>query len=162
MAKDEKGLATKNGNGDMTVKGSYMPSDLEEFILKDGGFAQVDTVLIGDPADGKVPYYLGKLIGKGADIDILNEGKVNKLPTWAFHPMVKSENGMIGSAENVTQVIPAPHVLNAHLLRIYAESEKRGADAIVAVFAKPKMKTRKGNPLNDYSVFEKYVPNGAK
>lgn len=165
MAKDEddkKKALTKNGNGngEMTVKGSYMPSELEEFILKDGGFAKVETVLIGDPADGKIPYYLGKLIGPGADIDIQNDGKVNKLPTWSFHPMVKTEDGKVGSAENITQVVPSPHILNAHLVRIYAEAEKHEKAAIVAVFAKAKIKSRKGNPLNDFDVFEKYVPHG--
>lgn len=157
---NETALATK-GNGEMSTPGSFMPADLEEFLQQDGGFAQIDTVMVGDPADGKIPRYLGKLVGPGQDIEIDNNGKVSKLPTWAFHPMARID-GKIGVVENVTQIVPSPYVLNAALARVYSECQKNNKSAIVAVFYKGKGKTRKGNPLNEFGLFEKYVPNGAK
>ncbi len=158
--KEDTSLATAEDTA-MSTPGSFMPSDLDEFLQSDGGFAQIATVMVGDPADGKIPRYMGKLIGPGQDIEIESNGARSTLKTWAFHPMVKT-NGQVGVAENVTQIVPSPYVLNAALARVHSECEKHNKAAIVAVFYRGKGKTRKGNPLNEFDLFEKYIPNGAK
>ena len=152
MPKDEKALATKD-TGAMTSPGSFMPAEFAEFI--GDGFASIETVMIGEPSDGKLPFYLGKLIGPGEPIQ-MQDGE-REMPTWAFNPAVKTANGGIGFADNVTQVIPAAYMLNAHCARIYKEAEKRKQRAIIGVQYRGKTKTRKGQALNDLAVFEKYV-----
>lgn len=154
MSKDDKSLTKSNTNGTaMSVPGSFLPAEFAEFI--GDGFASIQTVMIGEPADGKLPFYLGKLIGPGEPIE-MEDGK-RAMPTWAFNPAIKLPDGRVGFADNVTQVVPASYMLNAHCGRIYKEAEKRKMRAVVGVQYKGKTKTRKGLALNDLDVFEKYV-----
>jgi hypothetical protein len=156
MAKDnakDSALATKR---DTTQLGTFLPSDFESFIAGEG-FSSIETVMIGSPDDGKFPYYIGRLIGPGADIEMDNaDGKTSKLPTWSFHPAIKLDNGKIGFADNVTHVLPAPYMIHAACVRIFEQANRSESHATVGLIFEGQQKTRKNRPLNRYRVFEKY------
>jgi hypothetical protein len=126
------------------------------------GFASIDTVLLGDPTQpGKQPLYMGELIGPGEPIAMgepdPKTGEVKMQPTWAFHPMGKVD-GKPGVVRNVTHVIPASHVVHHACSRIDKESKEKGLAAIVGIAFVGQGQTRKGYRLNNFRVFEKYVP----
>jgi hypothetical protein len=158
MSKEETALANL---GPASVKGPTF-EDFAKFIGE--GFASVDTVVLGDPKEtGKQPLYLGMLIGPGEAIqrDDISSGEVRMQPTWAFHPMSKLADGKVGPVLNVTHVVPASFVVHAACARIYKEITEgghKGESAIVALAFQGQGKTRKGNVLNNFRVFEKYVP----
>lgn len=130
-----------------------------EFI--GSGFAQIETVIFGDPEDGngKRPDYVGQLIGPGAPIERNDDktGEVQFQKTYAFHPMTKNPDGTFGTVVNVTHVIPASYMMAAGLDRILAESQKSGKTAIVGMLYRGQVKTRRGFRVNDIAIFEKYV-----
>ena|SRR5712691_1905828 len=155
MAKDEKketGLATK----DTTQVGTFLPSDFQSFMAGEG-FARIDTVMIGHPDDGKFPYYIGRIVGPGEPIEIQDDGKKSILQTWSFHPMVKMADGRIGAAENITHIVPASYMIHAACARIFANCQRDKKTAIVGLEYEGKGKTRKGRPLNQFKVYEKYL-----
>lgn len=124
-----------------------------EFLSQEG-VALVSTVTVGDPSQpGKLPGYIGELIGPGRGIDIVNEknGEVTTLPTWALHPFL---NGAV--QRNVTNVIPSPHQLNADFGRIHDRCKAEGLTALVGVRYLGQVKNRRGLPVNNYQVFEKF------
>jgi len=135
----------------MTIPGTFMPDEMSEMLA---GFSSIKTIMIGDPKDGgKVPYYLGELIGPGADVAVTTpDGKESKLPTWAFHPMSKA-----GTVRNVTHIVPASHQIHAACARIHEQCERRNLTAIVGLIYKGQTRTKKGRALNDFDVFEKFV-----
>ena len=148
---EETGLTTPA----VSTIGAFLPADFETLI--GDGFASIDTVMLGAPDDGKLPFYIGRLIGPGEPIKI-NEGEKDEsnLPTWAFNPVTKTADGKLGVAENVTHVVPTPYMVNAACARIMKECERKGSTALVGLMFVGKQKTRKGRPLNVYRVFEKY------
>jgi hypothetical protein len=152
MASDKKetSLAT---NGTTTI-GSFLPADFEALI--GDGFASIDTVMIGAPDDGKLPFYIGRLVGPGESIS-MNEGE-SEQKTWAFHPVTRTKDGKLGIAENVTHIVPASYMVHAACARIFKECERRGVSATVGLMFMGKGKTRKGRALNQYRVFERYEP----
>ena len=125
------------------------------------GFAQVETVVFGDEADGtgKCARYVGQLVGAGAPIERINDksGEVSTQKTFAFHPLVKNADGTFGAAVNVTHVIPASYMMAAGLDRIMAEATKNGKQAIVGMLYRGQVKTRSGFRVNDIGIFEKYI-----
>lgn len=133
-------------------------ADLFARLVGDG-FASIETVLLGDPADGKQAMYVGELIGPGQPIEMEPDqktGEVRTMPTWAFHPMAKTDNGGIGVVRNVTHVIPASYVVHAAVSRIHAQLVP-GKTAQVALMFQGQGKTRRGFRLNNFRVFERYV-----
>lgn len=123
------------------------------------GFASIETVLLGDPTEGKQGVYVGELIGPGTPIEMEPDpktGEVRTMPTWAFHPMAKTASGGIGVVRNVTHVIPSSYVIHAALQRVYA-AVAPGKVAQVAMMYQGQGKTRRGFRLNNYRVFERYV-----
>lgn len=139
--------------GEMSTAGAFMPADFESFIAG-GGFASIQTVMLGDPQDGKFPFYIGRLIGPGADISI-NDGET-KQPTWSFNPAVRTADGRIGYAENITHIIPASYMVHAACSRIFDKSQRDKVNAIVGMKYDGQGRTKKGRALNQYQVFEKY------
>jgi hypothetical protein len=138
----------------MSIPGTFMPADFEDF-LSQGGFAQIDTVMIGED-EGKIPMYLGRLLGPGAEVEVqAPDGTENHLPTWSFHPLAKSSSG-IGVVENVTHIIPAAHQLHGALSRIYAHVQQTGKIATVGIMTNGRVQTKRGRQLNTFRVFEKY------
>lgn len=125
------------------------------------GFASIETVLLGSKDDGKQEMYVGELIGPGAPIEMEPDsktGEVRTMPTWAFHPMAKDNNGGIGVVRNVTHVVPASYVIHAALQRVHTEVlNKQGQVAQVALMYQGQGKTRRGYRLNNFRVFERYV-----
>ncbi len=148
----ETAIATRD-KGEMTTPGAFMPGDFDA-IISEGGFSAVETVMVGDPNDGgKIPYYLGDLIGPGATVRVQTpDGKENDLPTWAFHPRTKA-----GSIQNVTHIMPASHQIHAACARIYDQAERTDSTATVGIVFEGRGKTAKGRALNRYRVFEKYT-----
>ena len=132
--------------------GAFLPDEFDKFIGE--GFASLDTVMIGHPDDGKLPFYIGRLIGPGEPI-IMEENE-SQLPTWAFHPATRTKDGKVGFAENVTHIVPAPYMVHAALSRIFKETERRETTAVVGLAFLGKGKTRKGRALNQYRIFERY------
>lgn len=119
------------------------------------GFSSVDSVLIGEPDEGKQARYIGQLIGPGTPIEMEPDqrtGEVRVMKTFAFHPMTPT-----GPVMNVTHVIPASYIIANACERIYAEAQKNGQTAIVGIIYDGKGKTRKGRQLNKVRIFEKYV-----
>ncbi len=159
MAKNETTDIAKMGP---TAVSGPSHEDFAGFISD--GFSAIDTVVLGDPKEpGKQPLYLGLLIGPGDPIERIDDrnGEVRTQPTWAFHPMAKLGTGQFGPVRNITHVVPASFVVNAACARIYKETTEgshKGQDAIVALAFQGQGKTRKGNVLNNFRVFEKYVP----
>jgi len=157
MAKDNKKPETALAVKDTSQVGTFLPDDFGSFI-SGGGFARIETVMIGHPDDGKFPFYIGQLVGPGEPIEIEGDkAQTSTLPTWAFHPMVKMADGTIGAAENITHIVPAPYMINAACARIHGECTRNGKGAIVALSFEGKGKTRKGRPFNQYKVYEKYT-----
>lgn len=150
----ESTALTEAGESGMSVPGSFLPADFEKLI--GDGFASIDTVMLGDPEDGKLPFYLGELIGPGEPIQI-NDSE-NVMPTWAFHPVTRTPSGAIGVAKNVTQIIPASYTVNAACARIWKECESKQLTAMVGTIYQGQGKTKKGRALNQFRVFEKYSP----
>lgn len=144
---------TANEIADMSQSGSFMPDDFARFVSED--FSQIDSVLIGDPADGKIPLYVGQLIGPGEPI--MMEDGTKEMPTWAFHPIGKDADGRPAVVPNVTHIIPASYMLHAACARISKHAEKLGCVAQVGIMFAGKTKTRKNLPLNNIKVFERYI-----
>ncbi len=148
-------IPSANTNGEDTR--ALMADQLDETFasfLSSPDVALVDTILCGDPQDGKLPAYIGELIGPGRGIEIsdIKTGEVSILPTWAFHPMLKD-----GIVKNVTHVIPSPYQLNADFGRIYDRCKTEGLTATVGIRYIGKERTRKGNQANRYQVFERFA-----
>lgn len=161
-------MATKDKTATETALATLGPAavegpTLETFTRIIGkGFSSIDTVLLGDPNQGgKVPMYVGLLIGPGEPIEVgepdPKTGVVNTMPTFAFHPVI-DENG--GTVENVTHVIPMSHVPAHACARIFREVSEGGSHAgmkaIVGLVYIGKGVTRKGYQLNNFRVFERY------
>lgn len=128
-----------------------------EFI--GSGFASIETVVFGAEEEGKVPRYVGQLVGAGAPIERIdpNSGEVRHQKTFAFNPMVKNPDGTFGAAVNVTHVIPASYMMAAGLDRILSEADKQKKKAVVGMLYRGQVKTRSGFRANDIAIFEKYV-----
>jgi hypothetical protein len=127
----------------------------DEFDGLLSGFSSVDTVLIGEPEEGKQARYIGQLIGPGTPIEMQpdpNTGEIKSMKTFAFHPMTAK-----GPAMNVTHVIPASYIIANACERIGAQAEKDHKTAIVGLIYDGKGRTRMGRELNKVRVFEKYV-----
>lgn len=136
-----------------TLPGLLSDDDFGDML---SGFSSIDSVLIGDPDEGKQVRYIGQLIGPGTPIEMEPDsrtGEVRTMKTFAFHPMTKE-----GPAMNVTHVIPSSYILANACERIHQQAEKDGTTAIVGIIYDGKGRTRKGRPLNKVRVFEKYVP----
>lgn len=155
MSKD---LTTKN---EMSIAGTFMPSDFDSFVAG-GGFASVETIMIGDPKKGKFPFYIGRIDGKGKDVEVGEEnsnGKRNFMPTYVFHPMVKLADGKVGAAENITHVIPVPYQLDAACTRVLEKCKADNLACIIAVKFAGKSEIKGGTRMmNRFEIFEKYVP----
>jgi hypothetical protein len=149
MAKDEKSLVNRT---ETSVVGSFLPADFEALI--GDGFASIDTVMLGHPEDGKLPFYIGKLVGPGAPVKMSDTE--NEQPTWAFHPVTRLKDGKLGIAENVTHIVPASYMVHAACQRIFDQCERTGRTAMVGVMFVGQGKTKKGRALNQYRIFEKY------
>jgi hypothetical protein len=123
------------------------------------GFASVETVVFGDEESGKVPRYIGQLIGPGAPIDRVNpkDGTVQTQKTFAFHPLTRTKDGTIGAAMNVTHVIPASYMMAAACDRILQVAKESGKTAIVGFIYRGQVPTRSGFRVNDIATFEKYI-----
>lgn len=156
MAKNKEETALTNAPG---VNLGKLENDaaFAEFIGT--GFASIETVIFGDDAEGKTPRYVGELIGPGAGIERIDaqSGEVRTQKTFAFHPLTKLASGEIGTAENVTHVIPASYMMAAACDRILSEAAKNNKKAIVGMLYRGQVKTRSGFRVNDIAVFEKYV-----
>lgn len=156
MAKNKEETALTNSPG---VNLGKLENDaaFAEFIGT--GFASIETLIFGDEEEGKTPRYVGVLVGQGAPIERTDEttGEVRQQKTFAFHPMTKLANGEIGTAENVTHVIPASYMLAAACDRILAEAIKNNKKAVVGMLYRGQVKTRRGFRVNDIAVFEKYI-----
>jgi hypothetical protein len=151
MAKSEKPVT------DLAPVSEVLPGLLsdDDFGGMLSGFSSVDSVLIGDPDEGKQARYIGQLIGPGTPIEMEPDqrtGEVRVMKTFAFHPMTPS-----GPVMNVTHVIPASYIVANACERIYAEATKNDKTAIVGIIYDGKGKTRKGRQLNKVRIFEKYV-----
>jgi hypothetical protein len=156
MSKSDGKDLTKGNDGEMTIPGAYMP---EAFLEAMGdGFATIETIMMGNPADGKMPLYVGVLIGRGDDLEVEapdsteKAPKMSMLPTYVFKPMTRK-----GVVQNVTHIVPASHQIAAACGRILAQMEKDDKTAIVGLQFLGVMKTRKGRQLNRFQVFEKYL-----
>ncbi len=156
MAKNTRNtdLVPSNTNGEDTR--ALMTEQLDETFaafLQSPDVSLVDTVLCGDPSDGKLPAYIGEMIGPGRGIEIADAktGEIRMLPTWTFHPVLKD-----GVVRNVTHVIPSSHQLNADFGRIYDRCKAEGLKATVGVRYLGKERTRKGMQVNNYQVFERF------
>jgi hypothetical protein len=145
----------------VNASAGLMDTSMDEFAGFVGdGFASIDSVLLGDPEDGKQTKYMGELIGPGADIEMEADqktGEVRSMRSWAFHPMSKTENGSVGVVRNVTHIIPSSYQIHAACSRIFETCQREKKTAIVALIYAGQTKTRKGYRLNQYRVFEKYV-----
>jgi hypothetical protein len=153
MAKD-KSLFTST---DLAPVSEVLPGSLSDDAFGNmlSGFSSVDSVLIGDPDEGKQARYIGQLIGRGTDIEMEADprtGEVRSMKTFAFHPMTPS-----GPVMNVTHVIPASYIVANACERIEAQAKADGKTAIVGIIYDGKGKTRKGRQLNKVRIFEKYV-----
>ena len=150
MAKNDKNTALVT-TGD-NVPGVLSDDEFGDFL---SGFASIDSVLLGDPNDGKQPRYIGQLIGPGTPIEMepdAKTGEVRTMKTFAFHPMTKD-----GPVMNVTHIIPASYIVANACERIHMQAEKDGKTAIVGFIYQGKGKTRRGFQLNKVQVFEKYI-----
>jgi hypothetical protein len=155
MAKNKEETALTTGPG---VNLGKLETDAAFADFIGTGFASIETVIFGAEDEGKTARYVGQLIGEGAGIDRNDDqGVVRTQKTFAFHPMTKLPNGEIGTAENVTHVIPASYMMAAACDRILAEARKNNKTAIVGMLFRGQVKTRSGFRVNDIAVFEKYV-----
>jgi hypothetical protein len=137
---------------EMSVPGSWLPGEADELISAEG-FSIIDTLMIGDPTDGKVAAYCGEMVGPGEPVMVETpDGKENTLPTWIFKPVTKT-----GVAANVTHVIPASHQVHAACARIYKHSTDNNLKAQVIISFLGRTKTAKGRSLNQFRVAEKYL-----
>ncbi len=145
--------ANTNGEDTRALMAEHLDETFSTF-LQSPDVALVDTILCGDPSDGKLPAYIGELIGPGRSIEIadIKTGEIRQLPTWTFHPMLKD-----GVVRNVTHVIPSSHQLNADFGRIYDRCKTEGLVATIGVRYMGKERTRKGNQVNNYQVFERFA-----
>lgn len=156
---EETALTTK-----ATPQGAILPDEWSSYFDKLGGFASIETVLIGAPSDDKIPMYMGLLLGPGQDIEMADtkkpDGSPATLPTWSFHPMGKNGNGDVGPVRNVTHIVPAPTSMHAAVARIWDVCQREKKEAIIGLIFLGKGVNRKGQPLNKYRVFERYSPRG--
>jgi len=150
MSKEQKETALTTPSS--TTVGAFLPADFEALI--GDGFASIETVLFGDPSDGKLPFYIGRLIGPGAPI--IMEDSENSQPTWSFNPVTRTKDGKLGIATNVTHIIPAAYMVHAACQRVFDKCQRTGETATVGVMFMGKGKTRKGRALNQFRIFEKY------
>jgi len=141
------------------VPGALENLDLNFAELLGDGFSESRVIKIGGKA-GQVGQYIGRIVGPGRDIEIKDDktGEVSMLPTWQFKPVVATDGSV---QENVTHVLPSPHVLNAEFGRIWDRCEREKVSCLVAVAYVGQVDTRRGFRVNDYRVAEKYVAQGA-
>jgi hypothetical protein len=154
MAKNDKSSSVT----DLAPVPETLPGLLsdDEFGGMLSGFSSVDSVLIGDPDEGKQARYIGLLIGPGTPIEMEADqrtGEVRSMKTFAFHPMTPT-----GPVMNVTHVIPASYIVANACERIWAQAQTDGLDAVVGIIYDGKGKTRKGRQLNKVRIFERYQP----
>ena len=138
-------IAKRNGENEIGT--------LADFL--NDGFSESRIVKVG-LKDGQIPFYVGMLIGPGAPIEVVEDstGEVAQIPTWVFKPLLDS-NGKV--RENVTDVMMTSHQLNGECARIFAQCERTGRKALVAIQADGQVDTRKGRRVNAYRVAEKFV-----
>jgi hypothetical protein len=167
MAKNEKGLTTIDPQG-MTGFGAassdegalttFDPTDF--FVL---GFSEQKTMKIGDPINGGVPGYIGKLVAQGPDvmvnaIDGERTGEVGSMPTFIFHPL---DTSSLKVNEKITHRIVCSHQLNEAFGRILKQSTETGQVAICGAFWTGKTSIQGGKKsLNTYRFFERYLKDG--
>jgi len=135
--------------------------EMFEDVLGSGGFESVSVKRVGDPRDGKDPFYLGLLKGPGEPFEMdadKDTGEIKLLPTWVFQPMVKNPDGTYRIADNVTHIVPAPYQINYDCSRIWKVCETDRVRAIVALRYDGVSRSRKGNNVNNYGTAVKYLP----
>jgi len=141
------------------IPGTFDNLDLDFPGFLDDGFAESRVIKIGGK-EGQTPTYIGRLVGPGRDIEITDEktGEIGRIPTWQFKPVVRVDGTV---QENVTHVLPSPHVMNAEFGRIWDRCQREGTVALVAVAYNGQVDTRKGRRVNDYRIAEKYLAKEA-
>lgn len=161
-------MSKKNGNGnDSTELQTAKTADLvsmetlfDSLLTDEQGWSKVDTVLIGNPDDGKQHIYIGTLIGPGEPIEMRPDpktGEIRQLPTWTFHPLTQKDGDKWSVDEAVTHVIPAPYKVNQDCSRIFKLAEKIGKQPLVAMKYLGKVRTNNGVYVNDYDIREKFI-----
>lgn len=162
-------IATKNVAtdelADPLAAGAFDFDEFKRFI--GDGFASIETVLLGDKELGKLPFYVGRLLGPSDPVEVGEEqldgktGEVtrNTMPTWVFNPATKLKSGAIGIAENVTHVIPSPYQVDAACRRIWQRAEQTNTVATVGIAYAGKIPIAGGRrQLGVYKAFSKFEP----
>lgn len=144
----------------MSIPGSILPGIFQQ-AMEEGGFSSTQTIMLGG-GPGRVGAYLGVLDSQGVDVSVqAPDGKDSLLPTYTLIPLVPSGDGRtFKPLTKVTHIVPAPyqvHAAFARLLKISAEKKQR---VIVGVQWTGKIETRRGRQLNNFNVWEYFVPTG--
>lgn len=173
MAKDDKNKnedIVKREERTMSIEGTFDPAEFERFI--GDGFAQIETVLFGRPTEGKLPFYIGQLVGPSGTVDVGEEdedGNKNKMPVWAFHPYGKLDQDAAGKpvygvVSNVTHTVPSTYMVDAACKRIWERCQRTGEVATVGIYFIGKSDIPgKPRQMNRFKIFERYdAPKGQK
>lgn len=165
--KDEKALVP-------TTPGFLAPEDvrdLQQFFAE--GFEQDKTILVGDPADNKIPVFFGELLGSGGAVQVETPGgkpnpttgevPMSDLETYIFNPLNAATMTPFRQSTYTLICSYQPARQCRKLLTLAkARSEESGKPVRVQLLIRwnGTLKTRKGNQLNDFDFLHRFVEVG--
>lgn len=170
MAKNEKtqetALTTKNTADGVIVA----PGDVAALreVMRDAGFADERTIVIGDPSqpgnEKRWPIYFGELLGPGGSLMVQTPGgkpdpttgevPMSELPIFLFNPINPDTLEPIRSC--VDSII-ASHAVANHCMKHHTLAQAQGGVAQLFLQFNGKVQTRRGNMLNDVSCSSRIV-----
>jgi len=148
--------------------GILMPADAESLKTSMFGeasdFATEKTFWIGDPAQGKVPFYFGELIGQAADVAVEAPGskpdpttgeiKMNMIPAWMFYPA--NPKTLVPFKRRIDTIL-CSHQVHAACVKYAALAKEAGGRAQLFLQWDGKSQTRKGNQMNNITVMYRFA-----
>lgn len=165
-------MSKKNGTETTALTknapGFIMPDDVAALqgAMFGEGFAEEKTFGIGDPANasGKVPLYLGELVGDGGTIavqaiggkpdPVTGEVPMSEMPVFMFHPV--DPTTLKAFTARIDNVI-ASHQVAAACRKYHTLAQAQGGRAQLFIRWNGMKRTRTGNQMNDISVMFRVV-----
>jgi len=162
---EETALATRT-----PAPGFIMPDDaaaLQANMFSEG-FAEEKTFGIGDPSTaGKVPIYLGELIGEGGSVQVEQMGgkpdpvtgevPMSNLPVFMFNPV--DPTTLRAFTARIDNVI-ASHQVASACRKYHTIAQAAGGRAQLFIRWNGKVTTRRNHQMNDISVMFRVVKPG--
>ncbi len=162
MAKNQKAVEQEET---ALAAASDFAMNLDHFFEQ--GFSEEKTISLGDPDSGKHPFYFGELIGEGEPVSVERQGgkadpntgviPVDYLRTYVFNPLDPRTFTAYGK---VTHRVICSHQAATICAGALKRAEKEGGRAQVLFRWNGKIKTRKGNFMNDFSSMVRIMKDG--